>query len=129
LLPLSGTSMSAPVAAGSAALVRQYFQEGFYPALSSMERDTMNFTAPSAALVKAVLVLSGVPLADDSLPNLHEGHGRVQLNTVLVFEGEGVPAAPRPSGLWVTEATMDKALFLHTLLSVRHFYAIMLYSI
>ncbi len=36
--------------------------EGFYPALASMDGDPTNFTSPSAALVKAVMVLSGVRL-------------------------------------------------------------------
>ena len=48
-----GTSMSAAVAAGSAALVRQYFEEGMWP---SGIRNPFNRVSPSGALVKAILM-------------------------------------------------------------------------
>lgn len=48
-----GTSMSVPAVAGSAAIVRQYFEEGWYPYGISQSSEKLN---PSGALVKAVLL-------------------------------------------------------------------------
>lgn len=48
-----GTSMATPLAAGSAALVRQYFTDGFYPSGSKTSADAF---LPSAPLLKAVMM-------------------------------------------------------------------------
>lgn len=48
-----GTSMATPLAAGSAALVRQYFTDGFYPSGIKTAADAF---LPSAPLVKAVMM-------------------------------------------------------------------------
>ena len=52
----SGTSLSSPLLAGTAALVRQYFTDGYYP---EGKQPTENGFVPMAALIKAVLVNSG----------------------------------------------------------------------
>ncbi len=80
----AGTSMAAPVAAGAAVLVRQYFTDGLYP--SGARRPADSFT-PSGALIKAVLINgaaamtgftdAGLPL--EATPNAHTGFGRVHL--------------------------------------------------
>jgi len=68
----SGTSMAAPLVAGCATLVRQYFTAAGHQ--------------PSAALLKATLIngtewLSGPSsIANPTgIPNFHQGHGRVNL--------------------------------------------------
>ena len=68
-----GTSMSTPIVAGSAALVRQFFHE---------ERGHKD---PSAALVKAAIINGARPLSGDwdSVPNRNEGWGRVNLSNSL----------------------------------------------
>ena len=86
----SGTSMAAPTAAGLAALVRQYFTDGFYP---SGRRQTEDAVQPSAALVKAVLIASAVDLStrgcpDEPIPSRDQGWGLVQLDTALAFAGD-----------------------------------------
>lgn len=73
---MGGTSMSNPLAAGGAAVVRDFYQKAH------------NHSA-SAALVKATLINSAVDLADENndgvndndypIPNVHEGWGRVNL--------------------------------------------------
>jgi len=55
--PKMGTSMAAPVAAGMAALARQYFRQGFYPTGIANVADA--FT-PSGALLKAMLLTAAV---------------------------------------------------------------------
>ena len=94
---LKGTSMSCPLAAGTALQVRQYFTNGYYPSGSAAFAD--EFT-PSGALLKAMLVHSGKPMRyivdnDDtsqvtdissaSYPDNVQGYGRIQLDRVLNF--------------------------------------------
>jgi len=72
-----GTSYAAPTLAGAAALVRQYYAEGFYPTGAASVADRRE---PSAALLKATLICSARPV-----PFRKEGTGRVAI-------------APPPSG-------------------------------
>lgn len=73
---MGGTSMSNPIAAGAATVVRDYYQKAY------------SHNA-SAALVKATMINSAVDLADENndgvddndfpIPNVHEGWGRVNV--------------------------------------------------
>ena len=54
LLSLQGTSMATPLTAGHASLIRQYFEEGYYP--NGIKGDGRSLTNPSATLIKAVLM-------------------------------------------------------------------------
>ena len=73
---MGGTSMAAPLVAGGAAVVRDFYQKS-------------RGHQASAALVKAVLINSAVDLLDENndgvldnaypIPNMHEGWGRVDL--------------------------------------------------
>jgi hypothetical protein len=93
----SGTSWSSPSVAGAAALVRQYYTDGFYPggAASALNRFT-----PSAALLKATLIAAARPLLwrrnivsnqiDDALPvpSYEQGWGFPVLDDALYFPGD-----------------------------------------
>jgi hypothetical protein len=93
-LAVSGTSFSAPGAAGLTALVRQYFTEGWYP--EGRRRPGAGFT-PSAALLRATLVSSARAMtAAAPIPDLCQGWGRVLLDDALYF-------APEPRRLWVDD--------------------------
>lgn len=97
LLPLFGTSMATAIAAGTAALVRQYFTDGFYPNGANNPAASMQ---PSAALVKAVMIAAAVadvtdPIdtlsgtaADSYAPRPGVGYGRVELNSALSFQDD-----------------------------------------
>ncbi|MFN2163001.1 MAG: S8 family serine peptidase, partial [Candidatus Promineifilaceae bacterium] len=90
---MGGTSMSNPLVAGGAAVVRDYYQKA-------------HSHSASAALVKATLINSAVDLLDENndgandndypIPNMHEGWGRVDLaaatdgNRQFVDEASGV---------------------------------------
>jgi subtilase family serine protease len=73
---MGGTSMAAPLVAGGAAVVRDFYQKA-------------RSHQASAALVKATLINSAVDLLDENndglldnalpIPNIHEGWGRVDL--------------------------------------------------
>jgi hypothetical protein len=92
-----GTSWASPSVAGAAALVRQYYTDGFYPGGTAV---ASNGFTPSAALLKATLIASAraVPwrgdiVTQDRLPALpvpsHEqGWGFPVLDDALYFSGD-----------------------------------------
>jgi hypothetical protein len=87
-----GTSYAAPVAVAAAALVRQYFMDGFYP---TGAKTTANGFTPTAALLKAAMINSAVSMTGTDnagepitpIPSNEQGWGRVQLDRALLFEG------------------------------------------
>jgi hypothetical protein len=87
-----GTSYAAPTMVGTAALVRQYLTDGYYPSGAKNAADALQ---PTAALLKALLVNSAVSLggkdnagqAITPIPSNEQGWGRVQLDRALVFAG------------------------------------------
>jgi hypothetical protein len=87
-----GTSYASPTAAGTAALVRQYVTEGFWKAGVS---DPDSGYAPSAALLKALLVNSAVSMtgtdnnggAISPIPSNEQGWGRIRLDRALPLPG------------------------------------------
>lgn len=82
---MSGTSMASPAAAGLAALVRQYFMEGWYPSGAPQAGDILQ---PSGALVKVALLNSTTDMTGVSaIPDDCQGWGRIQLDRVLHFSG------------------------------------------
>jgi serine protease AprX len=79
----NGTSMAAPVVSGAAAVIRQYL------------RLKRNLPAPSAALLKALLVAAAdrIPWSrlpeeepDFGYPDFDQGHGRLNLASILPSE-------------------------------------------
>eukprot|EP00761_Pharyngomonas_kirbyi_P012834 gb/GECH01012861.1/.p1 GENE.gb/GECH01012861.1/~~gb/GECH01012861.1/.p1 ORF type:complete len:1707 (+),score=315.99 gb/GECH01012861.1/:1-5121(+) len=95
ILPLRGTSMATPYVSAAAALIRQYLMNGFYP---SGEQNSGNGFNPSAALVKGMIIHSGQPVSQTEIDfeylklknhvDRYQGFGLIQLNTVLMFQGE-----------------------------------------
>jgi hypothetical protein len=89
----SGTSWSSPTIAGAAALVRQYFTDGYYPSGAPAASD--RFT-PSAALLKATIIAAArsVPYVWENgtkpttpAPSYQQGFGFPVLGDVLYFPG------------------------------------------
>src|SRR5207247_1345089 len=81
----AGTSYATPAASAAAAIIRQYFVDGWYPAARPVAANGMN---PSAALVRAILIASGAQVTgtgtvarspSDTWPNNEQGFGRVLL--------------------------------------------------
>jgi len=90
LVAMGGSSVATAVMAGTVALLRQYFVDGFYPKGVKTPSDSLT---PTAALIKAVLVLAAGSLADDetvsgapqSVPDANQGWGRPNLQRVMYF--------------------------------------------
>lgn len=95
--------MAAPIVAGTAALLRQYFKEGYYAqALRKRGQCHAPYLCqafePSSPLMKAIFVISAVPVTalrvDHTVtplfspPDLIQGHGRVKIDNVLDFSGQ-----------------------------------------
>jgi hypothetical protein len=84
----NGTSMATPAVCASAALIRQYYVDGYWPSGAANAGD--GFT-PSGALIKATLVASGEQMTGSGIsgyPDNNQGWGRVLLNKALYFSGD-----------------------------------------
>lgn len=113
-LTQGGTSMSNPLTAGAATLVRQYYFDGWHPNNSLVTHAAPNPADgfnPSAALVKATLVNGAFDMSPgqygggatqeippnwdtgNDLPNNAEGFGRVDVEAAL-FQGSGFGQDP-----------------------------------
>lgn len=105
----SGTSAAAPAVAGSAALARQYFREGYYPSGTPLSQH--GFT-PSAALIKAILLVSTRDMTGSgvggSRPNNDQGFGRLTLDDALWFAGD-----PRTERLAIVDDRDTATGFTH----------------
>ncbi|GAA5024141.1 hypothetical protein GCM10025734_82240 [Kitasatospora paranensis] len=83
------SSYATPLAAAAAALVRQYFTEGFHPTGSATPGDRL---VPSGALLKAVLLHAAVPVDPAAAyPSDSTGWGAVRLAECLALD----PTSPR----------------------------------
>lgn len=86
----TGTSMASPATAGAAALIRQYFTDGFYPTGAKVPANSF---VPSGALLRAMLVNSAVdmtayPSPNKLPPNTNEGFGRILLDNSVFLAGD-----------------------------------------
>ena len=85
-MSLCGTSMAAPVIAGGSALIKQYFEDGFYA--SGRANPASGFT-PSGSLLRACMANSGVDLVSEpGYPSWREGWGRPLLDDVIYLKGD-----------------------------------------
>jgi hypothetical protein len=94
---MSGTSMATPNMTAAMALIRNYFQLGYYPTGDTLTGTDMEI---SAALNKAVAIVG----ADNDMngytvPDNNVGWGRVDLDSSLYFAGD-------TSKLWVMDDTI-----------------------
>ncbi|HEY3056941.1 MAG TPA: S8 family serine peptidase [Thermoanaerobaculia bacterium] len=91
-----GTSFASPTIAGAAALVRQYYTDGFYP---TGVATPANALTPSAALLKATLIAAaravplrnfgiGADVAAQPVPSNEQGFGFPVLDDALYFPGD-----------------------------------------
>jgi hypothetical protein len=90
-----GTSWSSPTIAGAAALVRQYYTDGWYPTGAPL---AANRIVPSAALLKATLISAAraVPnratatslVSAQPVPSYEQGFGFPVLDDALFFPGD-----------------------------------------
>lgn len=107
----TGTSMAAPVVAGAAALVRQYFMTGRHV---NGKQNSQAAITPRSSLLKAVLLNSGQALVavqngkngqitrQTDLYDIHQGFGRVDLSKTLPLHGEN-----SLSGIFVNGKTIQ----------------------
>lgn len=85
--PFQGTSMATPAVAGAAAIIRQYYTEGWYPTGSPVPGN--GFT-PQGSLIKATLLASAVRMTGVSTAPIDstQGFGRILLDEALYFGGD-----------------------------------------
>jgi hypothetical protein len=81
-----GTSMACPAVGGTAALIRQYLTDGYYPTGVAGENEPV---PPSGALLRAMVVNGSVDMTGVAgYPSDLEGWGRLLADEVLHFPGE-----------------------------------------
>jgi hypothetical protein len=102
------TSWAAPAAAAAAAMMRQYFLDGWYPTGAPVPGDRMT---PTGALLKALLIHSGTDMADETgFPSGGEGYGRVQLDRTLFFKDCSSADGVCGRTLWVADVRHAQGL-------------------
>ncbi len=83
---MCGTSMASPVVAGSAALVKQYFEDGYYPSGSANAADGF---IPTGSLLRGMLANCSVDMTGVSqYPSHTEGWGRLLLDNAVFLAGD-----------------------------------------
>jgi Subtilase family len=98
----SHTSFATPNVSAAAAMVRQYFQKGFYP--NGEPQQDKVIPQPSGTLIKAVLLNATVDMTGHpGYPTNTEGWGLIQLDRTLFFKGG-------PRKLLVHDVRRDAAL-------------------
>ena len=80
----TGTSMATPATAGAGMMIRQYFQQGYYPG----GVPSGNAVTPTAALLKAMLINSAVDMGPGGYPSNAEGWGRILVDNSMYFFGD-----------------------------------------
>jgi hypothetical protein len=81
-----GTSMACPIVAGGNALLKQYFQDGFYPSGVATPSDSL---IPSGSLLRAATANSAMDMSGvTGYPGYQEGWGRLLLDNVAYFAGD-----------------------------------------
>lgn len=109
---LAATSWATPNAAAAAALVRQYFQEGW--SRNGKKEDAFGVT-PTGALIRAVLLNSTVDMTGVAgYPSTTEGWGLIQLDRTLFFD----KTPPSPRRLFVKDVRHSSGLLPQT--TARH---------
>ena len=86
----AGTSYATPSAAAAAAIIRQYFTQGWYPSRAPVAANDVD---PSAALLRAMILASGQQVTGSGAsaatwPNDEQGFGRILLSNVLPLPGD-----------------------------------------
>lgn len=118
-----GTSWSSPSIAGAAALVRQYYTDGYYPTGMATPSNAMT---PSAALLKATIIAAARPVPYQQLtagidsdtgpvPSYQQGFGFPVLDDALYFPGDRaklrVADVPADRGLAEGESSTQRIQF------------------
>ena len=81
-----GTSMACPIVAGGNALLKQYFQDGFYPSGVATPNDSF---IPTGSLLRAATANSATDMSGvTGYPGYKEGWGRLLLDNVTYFAGD-----------------------------------------
>ncbi|EAX83460.1 Clan SB, family S8, subtilisin-like serine peptidase, partial [Trichomonas vaginalis G3] len=88
LIKKSGTSPAAASIAGAAAIIRQYFSDGWYPFRG---KELIEGFDPTASLVKAVLIASATPIGTSlGGPTLEGGFGIPNIKEILGIDVENL---------------------------------------